>query len=356
MAWDWEKLQQRQQGTGRGGPTPPDFEEVINKFRNFRGRIPGLSILIGLAVLVWLASGIFIVAPDQVGVVKRFGKMVRVTDPGPHYHLPYPIETVMKPAVTQVRRTEIGFRTLSPGPPPKYQAVPQESLMLTGDENIVDIQFIVQYLIKDASAFLFNVYDPVKTVRDAAEAGMRQITGMSNIDDVLTVGKFRIQEDTKLLVQDILDSYDAGIHVVTVQLQDVHPPQAVVDAFKDVASAKEDSNKFINEAHGYENDILPRAKGRAAEIVNQAMAYQETKVNHAQGDASRFSQILSEYEKARNITEKRLYLETMEEVLKNTDKILVSEGVGREILPLLPIQQTRKAADKPVGSDKGVGR
>ncbi|MBI4774751.1 MAG: FtsH protease activity modulator HflK [Deltaproteobacteria bacterium] len=339
MAWDWEKLQKRQQAGGRG-TAPPDLDQVMDRFRNLRSKFPGGSILIALVVVGWLLSGIYIVAPDQVGVVKRFGAMAYTTGPGPHYHLPYPIETVMKPAVTQVRRAEIGFRTVSRAQPARYQAVPQESLMLTGDENIVDIQFIVQYKIKDASAYLFNVYDPEQTVQDAGEASMRQVVGKSNIDEALTTGKFKLQQETKTLLQEVLDSYGAGLDVVTVQLQDVHPPQAVIEAFKDVASAKEDQNKFINDAEGYRNDILPKAKGKAAEIVNQSLGYRESKINYARGDASRFTQVLSEYEKAKEVTEKRLYLEAMEEVLKNSTKIIVGSEIGRQVLPLLPLGGT----------------
>jgi len=336
MAWDWEKLQKRQQAAGRG-TAPPDLDQVMDRFRNLRSKLPAGSILIALAVIGWLLSGIYIVAPDEVGVVKRFGAMAYITGPGPHYHLPYPIETVMKPIVTQVRRAEIGFRTVSQAQTARYQAVPRESLMLTGDENIVDIQFIVQYKVKDPPAYLFNVFDPNKTVQDAAEASMRQVVGKSNIDEALTTGKFKLQQETKTLLQAVLDSYGAGLDVVTVQLQDVHPPQAVIEAFKDVASAKEDQNKFINDAEGYRNDILPKAKGKAAEVVNQSLGYRESKINYAKGDASRFTQVLSEYLKAKDITEKRLYLEAMEEVLKHSTKIIVGSEIGRQVLPLLPL-------------------
>jgi membrane protease subunit HflK len=278
------------------------------------------------------------VSPDEVGVVKRFGKMVYSTGPGPHYHFPYPIETVLKPKVTKVRRVEIGFRTISPGPPAKYQRVPQESLMLTGDENIVDIQFIVQYKIKNAPDYLFNAYQPDSVVKYASEASMRQVIGRNKIDEALTVGKFKIQQDTKDLLQTILDKYQVGINVVAVQLQDVHPPSEVIQAFKDVASAKEDKIKYINDAQGYSNDILPKAKGRAAEIVNQATSYQQERINYAEGDASRFLQTLKEYQSAKEITRRRIYLETMEDVLKDIDKIIVPRQAGEKILPFLPLK------------------
>ena len=337
MAWDWEKLQKRQQQSSGMGPALTDQNQVMDLFKNFRSKFPGASNLIALAVIGWLLSGIYIVSPDEVGVIKRFGAMAYTTGPGPHYHLPYPIEAVMKPKVTLVRRAEIGFRTISRGQQARYHAVPQESLMLTGDENIVDIQFIVQYKIMDPSAYLFNLSDPTKTVLHAAEASMRQVVGKSKIDEALTTGKFKLQQETLTLLQSVLDSYRAGVNVVTVQLQDVHPPQAVIEAFKDVASAKEDKNKFINDAQGYRNDILPKANGKAAEIINQSLAYRESKINYAKGDASRFTQVLQEYQKAKDVTEKRLYLEAMEEVLKNSTKIIVGAGIGKRVLPLLPL-------------------
>jgi modulator of FtsH protease HflK len=343
MAWDWDKLQQKR---GAPGQHPPEIDEVVQKIKKYRGKIPGLPIIIGVIIVIWLLTGIYIVSPDEVGVVKRFGKMVYTTTPGPHYHMPYPIETVMRPKVTQVRRVEIGFRTISPGPPAKYQRVPQESLMLTGDENIVDIQFIVQYKIKNAPDYLFNAYQPEAVVKYASEASMRQVIGRNKIDEALTVGKYKIQQDTKDLLQNILDLYKVGVQVVAVQLQDVHPPSQVIQAFKDVASAKEDKIKYINDAQGYANDILPKAKGRAAEIVNQATAYQQERINYAEGDASRFLQTLKEYESAKDITKRRIYLETMEDVLRHIKKVIVPKQTGEKILPFLPLAGMENAPKK----------
>lgn len=340
MPMDWEKWQQKREGPGR----PPEMDKLVQSFRRWRGRLPS-GILLAIIVLVaWILSGIYIVAPDEVGVVKRFGRLAYTTESGPHYHLPYPIETVQKPQVTQVRRFEIGFRTIHPGPPPRYRPVPAEALMLTGDENIIDIQFIVQYLIKDPIDYLFNVADPAKTIRDATEAAMREVIGKNKIDEALTVGKFRLQEDTKHLLQEILDKYESGLNVVAVQLQGVHPPEQVIDAFKDVASAREDQNRFINEAQGYANDILPKAEGRAAEIVRQAEAYKEEKIKRAQGDASRFVSVLKEYRKAKDVTRKRLYLETMEEVLGRAKKFVFDRQNTGGVLPLLPLQPLGREA------------
>lgn len=337
MPMDWEKWQQKKEPQ-----QPPDMEKVVENLKRFRGRMPNVTIIIVIVVAVWLLSGIYIVAPDEIGVVKRFGAYSRSTDPGPHYHFPFPIESVMKPKVTQIRRFEIGFRTINPGPPAQYRPVTNEALMLTGDENIIDIWFIVQYRIKGANEFLFKVEDPFKTVRDAAEAAMREVIGKNKIDNALTAGKFQIQVDTSKTLQTILDNYESGLEVVAVQLQEVHPPQEVRAAFKDVASAREDQNKIINQAEGYANDILPKAKGRAAEIVAQAEAYKAEKVKKAEGDADRFLSVLKEYKKAKDITRKRLYLETMEKILIRAKKFIMDPG-KQGVLPLLPLEGFNKS-------------
>ncbi len=350
MPWEYNGDENRGGGTG---PQPPDLEDVIRKIKqqfggNFPARIPGgIGIVILFLLIGWMATGFYIVSPDELGVVQRFGKVVYTTSPGPHWHLPTPIETVVKPRVTQVKRLEVGFRTISQGPPARYQTIPHESLMLTGDENIVDAQFIVQYRIKEPVSYLFNVFDQVETVRDAAEASMREIIGKTMIDEVLTVGKLRIQQEAKVLLQNILDRYHAGIAIVAVQLQDVHPPKAVIEAFKDVASAKENKIKLINESQGYQNDILPKAKGKAAQMINQAQATKEKMINIAQGDAARFLSNLRGYKQAPSVTRKRMYLETMEKVLANVDKIVVDQKIQNNLLPLLPLDPLRMR-EKPV--------
>jgi len=342
MPWEYNGDENR-----GGGPQPPDLEEVFNKIKQkFGGKFPtrlpgGVGIILLFILVGWLATGFYIVGPDELGVVQRFGKVVYTTTPGPHWHMPTPVETVITPRVTQVKRLEIGFRTISAGPPARYQAIPLESLMLTGDENIVDAQFIVQYRIKDPVTYLFNVFDQTKTVRDAAEASMREIIGKSMIDEVLTVGKFKIQQETKALLQEILNRYHVGVAVVAVQLQNVHPPKAVIEAFKDVASAKENKIKLINESQGYQNDILPKAKGKAAQMLNQAQATKAEAVNIAKGDAARFLSNLRGYQQAPSVTRKRMYLETMEKVLANVDKIIIDQKVQQNLLPLLPIDPLR---------------
>ena len=352
MNWDWDKLEERREKFSRSNKPPlPDISKLKEKLPfgdNLKGKGP--QILIGIVVLLWLASGFYIVNPDEVGVIKRFGAFNRITGPGPHYHLPYPIETVLTPSVTQIKRVEIGFRSVTLGTGiNNYRAVPKESLMLTGDENIVDVQFIVQYRIKDAYSYLFNISNPLKTVKDAAEAAMRAIIGNNQINAVLTTEKFAIQNKTQKLFQQILDSYHSGIQIVAVKLQDVHPPKQVLDAFKDVASAREDKSRLINQAMAYRNEIIPKARGQAAEIVNKAEAYKETKIRMAQGEANRFLKILKEYKKAPYVTKKRLYLETMEQILRKVkDKVIISKNVGKKVIPLLSLDKKTILEKKPV--------
>jgi len=331
-------------GNPWGGQKPPDFKEAVERIKKaipfkipFGGKYGLIPVIVVVLLILWLASGIYFVAPDEVGVVKRFGKAVRTTIPGPHYHIPAPVETVTKPRVTQVRRIEIGFRTIGDRQLGRFRTVTNESLMLTKAENIVNLTFIVQYKIKDAIAYLFNVKDQAKTVKDAAEAAMRETAGESEIDDILTTGKFKVQQDTKTTLQRILDEYDTGIHIVAVQLQDVHPPDQVMAAFKDVASAKEDKAKMVNDAHGYRNEVLPKAKGKASQVVNDAIAYKESKIISAEGDTSRFLQILAQYRTAKEVTKKRLYIEMMEEILPEIDKVLVAEMIGKNMLPHLSL-------------------
>ena len=288
-------------------------------------------VIIGLIVF-WLATGIYIVGPDEVGVVRTFGKFTRVVQSGLNWKFPAPIEVVNTPKVTEVKRIEIGFRTLKNG---QYRTVEKESLMLTGDENIVDAEMIVQYKIKDPVAYLFRIVGPELTVREAAEASLRTVVGRNKIDETLTTGKFTIQEETKSQLQSILDKYNSGIHVVAVQLQDVSPPKEVIGAFKDVASAKEDKNRMINQAEGYRNDVIPKARGEGEAMIRDAEGFKESRIKRAEGDAAKFTTILKEYRKAKSITEKRLYLETMEKVLPDIEKIVVPDKDSGNMLNLL---------------------
>ena len=288
--------------------------------------------LLVAALALWLFTGVYMVGPDEVGVVRTFGEYTRVAQSGLNYHFPYPIEQVNTPAVTEVKRIEIGFRTLNNG---QYRTVEKESLMLTGDENIVDAEMIVQYKIKDPVAYLFKIVEPELTVREAAEASLRSVVGRNKIDETLTTGKFQIQEGTKTQLQLILDKYESGIHVVAVQLQDVSPPKEVIGAFKDVASAKEDKNRMINQAEGYRNDIIPKARGEAEAMIRDAEGFRESRIKRSEGDAAKFTTILKEYRKAKSITKKRLYLETMERVLPGIEKIIVPDKDSGNMLNLL---------------------
>ena len=296
------------------------------------------------ALVIWLLTGTYMVGPDEVGVVRTFGEHTRVAQSGLNWHFPVPIETVNTPKVTEVKRIEIGFRTLRNG---QYRTVEKESLMLTGDENIVDAEMIVQYKIKDPVAYLFNIVEPELTVREAAEASLRTVVGRNKIDETLTTGKFTIQEETKFQLQSILDLYESGIHVVAVQLQDVSPPKEVIGAFKDVASAKEDKNRMVNQAEGYRNDLIPKARGEAEAMIRAAEGFRESRIKRAEGDAAKFTTILQEYRKAKSITEKRLYLETMEKVLPGIEKIIIPDKDSGNILNLLNLNPgTEKGGQK----------
>jgi modulator of FtsH protease HflK len=295
----------------------------------------------GVVLLLWTLTGIYIVAPDERGIVLRFGKVVRETGPGPHYRLPWPIEQVLRPSVTAIRKEEIGFRTVAQGPPARYEEVDVEALMLTGDENIVKLESIVQYKVRaDASGatdFLFNVRNQQDTVRGAAEAAMREVIGRTEIDQALTEGKEQVQMESQRVLQQILDRYRTGLEVVTVKLQDVDPPDQVSDAFKDVISAQQDKERLINESRGYANDVVPRARGEAAQLINEAEGYREAKVRDATGIAQRFVALEEEYAKAKDVTRRRLYLETMEAILPGMNKIILDDLAGKQTVPYLPL-------------------
>lgn len=343
MNWDWEKLQsQRRRGQGL---TPPDLGDMGEQFRRLRPP-GGYKVLLPVFVLFWVLGGFYIVQPDEVGVVRRFGVFDRITDPGPHLHWPWPVESVITPKVSEVRRVEVGQRSMGRTPLTdvgQSRPVPEESLMLTGDENIVDVQFIVQYQIKDPVAFLFNVANQAETVKNVAEAAMREVVGKSQVDAVLTTGKTEIQAATQDLMQEVLDRYKAGVRIMAVQLQDVHPPKDVVEAFKDVASAREDKSRFINEADAYRNDILPRARGQAATIFNEARAFKDSQVLAAKGGVDRFKRMEAEYRKAPELTRKRMYIESMEKIFSNPEleKTLMPAQTAGKLLPYLPLGQSQ---------------
>jgi len=325
-----------------GGSGQDPLDEALRKAQDQLTRlVPGRGfksvIYIVLAVLA-LWQSVFIVAPDEQGLVKRFGDIVRTVEPGPHFKIPF-VETVDTPKVEKLHRIEVGFRT-DRG---RTQFVPREALMLTGDMNILSLEFIVQYKIKDAKNYLYKVADVESTIHNAAEAAMREVIGKSKIDEALTIGKAQIQQEAQDLLQGVLDQYLAGVQVATIQLQDVNPPEAVAAAFKDVASAKEDREKLINQAHGYRNDLIPRAKGEAAQGINQAKGSAQSRIARAEGEANYFLQTLKEYKLAKDVISKRVYIETMEEVMANTEKIILDSNASKNVLPFLPIDRLSRS-------------
>jgi len=338
-------------GGFRKGPTPPNIDEVISKLQSLINRFLGggkggaKPIIVGIIILlvVWTLSGLYRVLPDEQGVVLRFGKFVKTTQPGLNYHLPFPIENVLTPKVTKVNRMDIGFRSerdsgFSSG---GVADVPEESLMLTGDENIVNIDFSVFWVIKDAGNFLFKIQDPEGTVKAAAETAMREVIARSDIQPILTEGRSLIEADTQEIIQKILDEYTSGIQITQVQTQKADPPDQVIDAFRDVQAARADMERSKNEAEAYANDVIPRARGEAAKILQAAEAYKKEVVAKAEGEASRFLSIYNEYAKAKKVTQERMYLETMEEVLADINKIIIDKNSGEGVVPYLPLQELK---------------
>ena len=280
-------------------------------------------VIVVLIIAIWVLTGVYIVHPNEEGVIRRWGKYRLSVGPGIYYHIPWPVERVDKPKITKIEKIEIGYRTIREGPPAVYKPVEEESLMLTGDMNIVELWFIVQYRIKDARDYLFNVRNVKKTIKDAAEASMRQIIGDRGIDEALTIGKEEIQDKTEEKLQQILDLYKSGIDIVTVKLQDVHAPGEVKKAFEAVASAKEARERLVNEALGKYNEQIPKAKGEAEKTIREAEAYAVQRIKEAEGNAHRFLARLKEYKKAKSVTKDRLYLETMEDILPEIEKIVM---------------------------------
>jgi len=342
-------------GNGSGkGPTPPDIDAIIRDIQNKINKfLPGgsksggkpIGLILIILLFIWLASGLYRVGPDEQGVVLRFGKFIKTTQPGLHYHIPVPIETVETPKVTKVNRIDIGFRSerdsgFSTGG--GVADVPQESLMLTGDENIVNIDFSVFWVIKDAGKFLFEIQDPEGTVKAAAETAMREVIAKSDIQPILTEGRAKIEVETQEIIQSILDEYQSGIQVTQVQTQKADPPDQVIDAFRDVQAARADMERSKNEAEAYANDVIPRARGEAAKIMQAAEAYKQQVVAASEGEASRFLSIFNEYEKAKEVTQERMYLETMEKVLADIDKVIIEKNAGSGVVPYLPLPELGK--------------
>ncbi len=330
-----------------------------------RGIIPGgfgssrgIMLILLIAIAIWGASGFYRVQPDEQGVVLRFGKWDRTTQPGLNYHMPTPFESVLTPKVTRVNQVPVGFRESGQ----VKRNVPEESLMLTGDENIVQIYFSVFWIINDAGKFLFNIRNPEQTVKAAAESAMREVIGRSAlqkagqqtsgqdaakavpsgmlIQDILEKGRRDVEQESVKLLQRILDDYGSGIQITQVQIQELDPPGQVIDSFRDVQRAEADKERLRNEAEAYRNDILPRARGEAAQLVAQGEAYKRQVVAKAEGETSRFSAIYNEYKKAPRVTRQRLYLETMQEVIKANPPTIIDSQVG--VVTYLPLPEIKK--------------
>jgi modulator of FtsH protease HflK len=343
--------------SGGGGPQPPNLEDVIRQGQDRLKRLfpsgfgggRGILIIGLIVVALWAVSGFYRVLPDEQGVVTRFGALERVTQPGLHYHLPYPVEAVQTPKVTRVNRVEVGFRaapqaTGTLGRGDIARQVPEEALILTGDENIVDINFVVFWVIKNAGEYLFNIRAQEATVKAAAESVVREIVGQTPIATVLAEGRGLIETSAREAIQESLDSYGAGIQVTQVQLLKADPPSQVIDAFRDVQRARADQERLRNEAEAYRNDIIPRARGEAERLIQEAEAYKQQTVTQSQGEAQRFTDVYAAYEQARDVTLTRIYIETMQEVLTRSNKIIIDQdnAGGQGVIPYLPLPEVQK--------------
>lgn len=360
-------------GGGKNSQQPPDLDEVIKKLQGKLSQIfggkgsgggngsssgksgggspIGPGTIFGLLIAVWMLSGIYIVDPAERGVELYFGKYFTSTMPGPHWVAPYPIANVEKVNVEEIRNIEIGYR--SRGGTQSVGSVPRESLMLTKDENIIDIKFAVQYRVKDAKNYLFSVLNPDVTLRQATESAVRDVIGKSNMDYVLTDGRADIAARSRDLIQEIADRYNTGLEVTTVNMQDAQPPDQVQGSFADVVKAREDKQRLINEAEAYSNDLIPKARGASARILAEAEAYREKVIVKADGETSRFNQILAEYEKAPEVTRKRLYIDSMEAVLSRSSKVMVDVDGGNSLL-YLPLDKMVERGSTARTSSQGT--
>ena len=345
----------RGSGGGGGGIQPPDLEDLSRKGQDrFKRMMPGgtaspraIILIVLVAAIVWLGSGFYRVQPDEVGVPLVFGRYTaKPAPPGLNWNLPAPIGSVERPKVTRLNRVEVGFRTgvVQGRSTDAKRDVSQESLMLTGDENIIDIQFVVFWTIKDARQFLFNIRTPENAAKSAAEAAMREIVGRSNFEFARTQGRGRIQEDAKKLIQTILDMYSSGMLVTQVEIQKVDPPGKVIDAFRDVQAARADKERAVNEAQAYFNEQTQKAEGEAEKVLREAEGFKEARIAESTGAAQRFLSIYSQYKEAKDITMRRMYLETMEELLGSMDKVIIEQGGagGTGVVPYLPLQDLTK--------------
>lgn len=339
----------RQGGGGRGGSPfnqePPDFGEMFRKFSNLgaplkpKGHVQAVVMAVGVLLGLWLLSGFYQVSPNQLGVVMRFGAFARTENAGLRYHWPMPIEEVLLPDVTAQNEIQIGFRRSKRTD--DIRPVPQESLMLTQDENVIDVGFAVLWRISDISKFLFEIRDPERTIKMAAESAMREVIGQNKLQFALTDGRSQIAEEARKRLQALVDEYDAGILVTQINLQNVSVPEEVKQAFQDVVNARLEQERMQNDAAKHVNEVIPAANGEASQIKQQAIAYRDQKIAIAQGEAQRFKEVYAAYAGARDVTAKRMYLETMEAVLGNANKVVMDKAVGS--VPMFPLQNLLNA-------------
>jgi len=339
--------------------SPPDeLLRAVENLRRWGQRFTGgswLWAIVALILLLWLGSGFYVVGPGERGVVLLFGEEVAQTEPGLRYRLPWPIQSHAVVDIAQVRRAEVGFRTVADAVPGRSarggtRTVPQEALMLTGDENIVEVQFFVQYRVQDPAKFIFGANDPEAILHTSAEVALRSAVGRNTIDYTMTDGRVEVQEQAKSALQELLDAYQTGLLATEARLLVVDPPSEVRDAFHDVVRALEDRDRLVKEADGYREDIVPKARGEAAQMVQQAEAYKAQRVIRSQGDAERFLKILAEYDKAKAITRDRLYLESVERIMPTMEKFILDSGAQAGVLPLLPLKGL--AAAPPSGESE----
>jgi membrane protease subunit HflK len=363
MSWNEPGGNKKDPWSGRDQQDPPpDLEEVLRSMQDRLGKLFGgggsgggadagklLGLILLVPVVVWVLTGFYIVDEGNRGVVTRFGRYVETTTSGLHWHWPAPIESREIVNVEQQRFIEVGYR--SGGRQQASGSVPREALMLTQDENIVDIRLAVQYQIKDAQAYLFNVFEPDVTLKQVTESAQRGIIGKSTMDFVLTEGRSGIADEIKTEIQNILDQYHAGIRIITVNFVDAQPPEEVQNAFEDAIKAREDEQRLKNEAEAYANEVVPKARGAGARMLEEAEAYKQQTIAKAQGEAGRFRELLTEYDKAPEVTRQRLYLDAMETVFEKTNTVMVDVKGGNNIL-YLPLDRLATPAGRaPAGKE-----
>ncbi|MFA5984181.1 MAG: FtsH protease activity modulator HflK [Methylococcaceae bacterium] len=365
MSWNEPGGDKKDPWSGRGDQKgPPDLDEAIRSLQEklsgfFGGGKPGgngvptgfslrsLGFLVIAVLIFWAGSGFYIVDEGNQGVVTRFGKYISTTEAGLNWHFPTPVERVNIVNVKQQRYIEVGYR--SGGGDQSFGSVPKEALMLTQDENIIDVRLAVQYQVKDAKAFIFNIMNPVLTLKQVTESAERGVVGSNKMDFVLTEGRSDVVAQIKKEIQEVMDAYNSGIQITSVNLQDAQPPEQVQSSFEDAIKAREDKQRLINEAEAYSNDVVPKARGAAARTIEEAQGYREQIVAKAEGETSRFSQLLTEYTKAPDVTRKRLYIESMQSVLGSLNKVMV-DVKGNNNIMYLPLDKIHQHSVTPMAT------